>query len=299
MMMVKVCALFLLVSVAAALSWESGVNVNFEGKSSSEIKRLMGWKKNPNAPRLPVVQHELEAIPDSFDAREKWANCTSIGTIQNQADCGSCWAFGAVESITDRFCIHKGNDTQLSFQDMTSCDPNDDGCDGGDPVTAWAYAGKTGLVSAECYEYIIPTCPPEQQPCLNFVNTPTCANSCVNDTSINWEADKKKVATAYTVAPKNKGIESEIIKNGPVEACFEVYEDFLTYKSGVYQHVNGSALGGHCVKLIGYGVDAASSLPYWLVANSWTTYWGNNGYFWILRGSNECGIESEVVAGLP
>jgi len=32
--------------------------------------------------------------------------------------------------------------------------------------------------------------------------------------------------------------------NGPVEASFEVYDDFPTYKSGVYHHTSGAALGG-------------------------------------------------------
>ena len=27
--------------------------------------------------------------------------------------------------------------------------------------------------------------------------------------------------------------------------------------------------------------------------------WGENGFFKILRGSNECGIEAGVVAGIP
>ena len=39
--------------------------------------------------------------------------------------------------------------------------------------------------------------------------------------------------------------------------------------------------------------------PYWLVANSWNYDWGNNGTFKILRGQNHCGIESNVVAGIP
>jgi hypothetical protein len=32
------------------------------------------------------------------------------------------------------------------------------------------------------------------------------------------------------------------------------------------------------------------------VANSWNPYWGEKGYFRILRGNNECGIEDEVTA---
>ena len=83
--------------------------------------------------------------------------------------------------------------------------------------------------------------------------------------------------------------------NGPVEVAFSVYADFLTYKSGVYHHTSGSMLGGHAVKMLGWGVD--SGTPYWIVANSWNPDWGNQGYFYIRRGHDECGIESEVVAG--
>jgi len=43
--------------------------------------------------------------------------------------------------------------------------------------------------------------------------------------------------------------------NGPVEAAFNVYEDFLTYKTGVYKHTTGSLLGGHAVKCLGWGVE--------------------------------------------
>jgi len=85
--------------------------------------------------------------------------------------------------------------------------------------------------------------------------------------------------------------------NGPVEAAFTVYEDFLAYKSGVYQHTSGSELGGHAVKILGWGVD--NSVAYWIVANSWNPDWGNAGYFNILRGQDECGIEDDIVAGLP
>ena len=34
---------------------------------------------------------------------------------------------------------------------------------------------------------------------------------------------------------------------------------------------------------------------YWIVDNSWNTYWGDRGYFKMLKGVNECGIESDIV----
>lgn len=41
----------------------------------------------------------------------------------------------------------------------------------------------------------------------------------------------------------------------------------------MYQHVSGSYLGGHAIKLLGWGVDKATGAPYWLCANSWNEDW--------------------------
>ena len=90
---------------------------------------------------------------------------------------------------------------------------------------------------------------------------------------------------------------AELSKNGPVEAAFTVFEDFEVYKSGIYQHVTGETLGGHAVKIVGYGEE--NGTPYWKIANSWNESWGENGYFRIIRGKNHCDIEEEVYAGLP
>jgi len=90
---------------------------------------------------------------------------------------------------------------------------------------------------------------------------------------------------------------AEIFQNGPVETAFTVYADFVTYKSGVYRHTTGGALGGHAVKIVGWGAEGGDN--YWKIANSWNPTWGDQGYFKILRGVNECGIESQISAGLP
>lgn len=66
---------------------------------------------------------------------------------------------------------------------------------------------------------------------------------------------------------------------------------------GVYQATTTEEVGGHAIKILGWGVEQETK--YWLVANSWDYDWGDNGYFKILRGVDHCGIESETAASLP
>jgi cathepsin B len=85
-------------------------------------------------------------------------------------------------------------------------------------------------------------------------------------------------------------IQNELFANGPVETAFTVYEDFYHYKSGVYVHKTGGVVGGHAVKIIGYGHE--DGMDYWLIANSWGGSWGMEGYFKIEQG--DCGINDAV-----
>ena len=52
-----------------------------------------------------------------------------------------------------------------------------------------------------------------------------------------------------------------------------VYADFLSYYTGIYSHVSGAYLGGHAIKLIGWGTSG--STLYWICQNQWTEYWGD------------------------
>jgi len=277
--------------------WRAGVNDALLGVDKTAIKKMLGWKKNPHAKPLPVKHSKvsIDTLPASFDAAQQWPACSTIATIYDQARCGSCWAFGAVEPISDRTCIAtNGSFNQvLSFQDLVACGP-DDGCEGGDAGDAWDWVHDKGLVTASCSPYTVPTCPPSQEPCLNFVDTPACVQHCTGNTSINWSNDKHYTKATYSLDSVTDMM-NDVMTQGPIEVCFTVYEDMLSYKSGVYKHTSGEALGGHCVKLRGWGV--MNNTPYWIINNSWTTSWGNQGMIYILRGNDECGIEDDAIAG--
>lgn len=260
-----------------------------------------------------LVHQKVEDIPAEFDSRVQWPNCPTIKEVRDQGDCGSCWAFGAVEAMSDRICIASKGDqvVRISAEDLLSCCWSCGmGCNGGYPESAWSWFKRNGLVTGGnynskegCQPYSIEDCDHHvngtRKPCGGPESkTPKCHKTCTNeDYKTPFKSDLHFGVSAYSIHSNEEQIQMEISKNGPVEAAFTVYSDFPSYKSGVYQHVSGGQLGGHAIKILGWGVE--NDNKYWLVANSWNEDWGDKGFFKILRGKNECGIESSIVGGIP
>ncbi|XP_045463351.1 cathepsin B [Harmonia axyridis] len=296
----------------AQSTWKAGKNFH-ENVQMSYIKKLMGVLPSHKQYLPEKIEFTDEPIdlPTDFDARTNWPDCPTIQEIRDQGSCGSCWAFGAVESMSDRTCIHsKGKvHVHLSADDLVSCCFTCGmGCNGGFPGAAWHYWVRKGIVSGGTFGSNQGCRPYEIAPCEHHVNgtrppcngdgkTPKCVKKCEKGYPFVYNKDKHFGKTAYSLSSNSDDIRKEIYTNGPVEGAFTVYEDLLMYKSGVYQHVKGSVLGGHAIRILGWGVEKGT--PYWLIANSWNSDWGDNGTFKILRGSNECGIEDSIVAGLP
>ncbi|XP_060520829.1 uncharacterized protein LOC132698652 [Cylas formicarius] len=292
-------------------TWKAGKT--FDVEEWDRVKRIASgaWKKPVSVQLDRNVHDESRDIPESFDSREAWPQCAEfIGQIRDQSSCGACWAFAAAEAMSDRICIHSNGTVRkhVSSEDLNSCCLYcGDGCDGGYPYEAWYYWQKTGIVTGGLYEsnqgckdYSLEPC--EHHTTGNRVacselefNTPRCVKSCY-DSSIDYQQDLTFGQTVREFT-NEKQIQLEILSNGPVEAGFTVYEDFLTYKSGVYQPTTRNVVGGHAVKIIGWGVE--KGVKYWLIANSWNTDWGTDGYVKFIRGVDSGGLESEVVASLP
>merc|ERR1711959_461991 len=177
----------------------------------------------------PAGDDDDGGLPSSFDARDKWSSC--IQPIRNQEQCGSCWAFGAAESFSDRTCIVTGGSVNDIFspQDLVSCDKSDMGCNGGMLNTAWNFIAESGLVTDSCFPYSSGT-----------GQAPPCQSTCADGSS--WspvKADPSSIQSWTNV----KDIKNAIYTNGPIEVAFIVYQDFMSYKSGVYEHTTGSQLG--------------------------------------------------------
>jgi cathepsin B len=214
--------------------------------------------------------------PESFDSRTQWPGC--VHAVLDQGQCGSCWAFGATEALSDRFCIASGGSINvvLSAQYLVNCDFTSFGCNGGYPDLAWRFMQLKGVPTSACVSYT--------------AKDGACPKSCDDGSALRLY---KAASVSSFTSPAS--IQAAILSLGPVEASFTVYQDFMAYTSGVYQHTWGEQLGGHAIKMVGWGVE--QGLNYWICQNSWGTGWGIQGYFWIAFG--QCGIDSACVGGTP
>ncbi|XP_065903497.1 cathepsin B-like [Dysidea avara] len=302
-------------------TWKAGQN--FPGKSIEDVKNLCGTLEPiPNDPLDPGFDSDpplldIDALPSSFDCRSKWPQCTSIiNIIGDQDDCGSCWAFGSSSAINDRHCIYKGQQLQLSAQFLTTCCApayRYNGCGGAQLSTAYDCWRRYGLPTGGqygsnygCQPYTIKDCShAKSNDTLSVPDchdkqtsyTPPCSTSCRSGYPYTVSKDKHYGYSYYKVPPNWAAIASEIYLRGSVTLTYKVYEDFVSYKSGVYKYAYGKFIGYHAVKVFGWGYEG--NVPYWLVSNSWGATWGDHGFFKILRGYNNCGIESSGMAGIP
>ena len=262
--------------------------------TSSEAVGLSGTIVEPRTtpPSVASLNQAYEvsllSFPREFDARVEHAQCKH--PIRNQLKCGSCWAFSVAETWSDNACIlglpNVTNKTVFSVEDILACASFGSGkCGGGRINYAFDYVASDGLVTEECMPYTsangtVDSCPPEIGP-----NERTCPVS-----DVKWKA------TLCTGQP-NDLFSTELMKKGIMElgavaAGYTVFQDFYNYKSGIYKHVTGKMLGGHAIKVVGWGVKNATKTTnetnYWIVANSWGDEWGEEGYFRFDMSDTDC-----------
>lgn len=295
-------------------SWKAAYYPQFENQTIRQMLRRAGGEQSavissskittlphqgsPHSPPKHSLFATAGSLPTYFDWRNVSVNSNGtkfanyVSPVRNQEQCGSCYAFGSTAMLEARVRIYTDNQRQpiYSPQSIVSCSEYSQGCEGGFPYLIGKYGEDFQILEEECYPYIgndTTTC------------SPVCTDRYMKTTDYHYLG-------GFYGAGNETNMMREIYENGPIAVSFEVYSDFIHYKSGVYVHTKSGLKGynpwkitNHVVCIVGWGEDPSTSQKYWIVKNSWGTEWGINGYFWILRGVDEASIESMPVAFIP
>jgi len=205
-----------------------------------------------------------------------------VTAVKDQGDCGSCWTFATAETIESHYAIAKGPLWDLSEQQILDCTSNPDqcggtgGCSGGTVEVAMASIIKDGGIASEwTYPYLSYT----------GTNFPTCG---LNNTSPAVQISN------YVVLPSNEYLPlmTAVATVGPIAISVDA-SSWQFYSTGVYNGCNQTNPDlDHAVQLVGYGTETGGD--YWLVRNSWSPAWGENGYIKLFRTSTvQCGTDTK------
>ena len=215
---------------------------------------------------------------NSFPASHDWREHGAVAAIKNQGSCGSCWAFSTVGNLEGQYFLKTGNLTTFSEQQLVDCDKVDQGCNGGLMEDAFKYLNSSGgAIADNDYSY-----------------TGSDGKCKFNITKVR----AKVVGYKYSPSQNETEIAQMLFETGPLSVAINA-TPLQFYFWGVFDPwtwmCDPNSLN-HGVTLVGYGNNG--SKDYWIVRNSWGTWWGESGYFRIRRGTGSCGINTYVISSV-
>jgi len=233
-------------------------------------------------------------LPQNYDWRNiSGKNYVTVSRNQHLPQyCGSCWAFGTTSAFGDRIRIMRNiawPEINVSPQVLINCGNAGD-CGGGDPTAAYEWIRLNGLPDE--------TCQPYEAKNKNCSAMDVCRN-CKPDFS-NPKAKcfavtnpKRYYVDQHGTLSGMAAMMSEIYQRGPIGCGVAVTTAFLNFNGkGVFQDNTGAEDIDHEISVVGWGVETSTNIPYWILRNSWGTFWADNGYAKVLRGKNNIAIES-------
>ena len=91
---------------------------------------------------------------------------------------------------------------------------------------------------------------------------------------------------------------NEIKNRGPITCAIAVTQELVNYTGGIFNDTTGRVELDHDISVTGWGEDEDGT-KYWIIRNSWGSYWGEGGNFRLIRGTDNLGIESTCSWAVP
>jgi C1A family cysteine protease len=226
--------------------------------------------------------HNVTATFDEVAASTPvdWRQSACLQPIQDQGQCGSCWAFSSVASLESAYCIANNNTLlKLSEQQLVDCVKLCFGCNGGNASLSFHYYKDHLAMSEASYPYT------------------------AMDGTCNYNASSATVVqdTGYTAVTKDSpDAMKAALANQPLSVAIQANQlSFQLYSSGVFTNTNCGTNLDHATNVVGWGNNG--TMDYWIMRNSWGTSWGMAGYMEleIVPGVGLCGIQMEPLFPLP
>jgi C1A family cysteine protease len=92
----------------------------FSTFTREEYRRMLGRLPNKNKSSSKVVELPTDKLSDSVDWRTKGA----VNAVQDQGQCGSCWAFSSTAAMESAHFLKTGQLLKLSEQQLVACSAN-------------------------------------------------------------------------------------------------------------------------------------------------------------------------------